>query len=254
MDDISFNCRLLTNSEELSKDWRDLEARADGGFFLSWDWIGCWLATIGNDVMLLEGRLDGRVVALGLLCTTKREGFGRPASNEVYLHQTGDPAADRIAIEYNGVLLDRMIERDGAMQALSALIADDGLGWDELFLRGLSQGFADAIVAGRFPARLRSRLPTANVDLAGLRCSGQAYLDQRSANTRSQIRHSIKRYEARGALQLEAASTVDRALGFFDALARISQTHLGGVSSGADEPGCGSICVALRQSGPGLIV
>ena len=60
MGDISFNCRLLTNSEELSKDWRDLEARADGGFFLSWDWIGCWLATIGNDVMLLEGRLDGR--------------------------------------------------------------------------------------------------------------------------------------------------------------------------------------------------
>ena len=37
-------------------------------------------------------------------------------------------------------------------------------------------------------------------------------------------------------------------------LTRISQTHLGGVSSGADEPGCGSICVALRQSGPGLIV
>ena len=39
-----------------------------------------------------------------------------------------------------------------------------------------------------------------------------------------------------------------------DGLTRISQTHLGGVSSGADEPGCGSICVALRQSGPGLIV
>ncbi len=39
-----------------------------------------------------------------------------------------------------------------------------------------------------------------------------------------------------------------------DVLARISQTHLGGVSSGADEPGCGSICVVLRQSGPGLIV
>ena len=39
-----------------------------------------------------------------------------------------------------------------------------------------------------------------------------------------------------------------------EVLARISQTHLGGVSSGADEPGCGSICVALRQSGPGLIV
>ena len=41
---------------------------------------------------------------------------------------------------------------------------------------------------------------------------------------------------------------------FIQVLARISQTHLGGVSSGADEPGCGSICVVLRQSGPGLIV
>ena len=48
----------------------------------------------------------------------------------------------------------------------------------------------------------------------------------------------------------EALSIRETALG----LARISQTHLGGVSSGADEPGCGSICVALRQSGPGLIV
>ena len=43
-------------------------------------------------------------------------------------------------------------------------------------------------------------------------------------------------------------------LRIIEGLARISQTHLGGVSSGADEPGCGSICVALRQSGPGLIV
>ena len=50
------------------------------------------------------------------------------------------------------------------------------------------------------------------------------------------------------------ARQVAEELGVRYVLARISQTHLGGVSSGADEPGCGSICVALRQSGPGLIV
>ena len=49
-------------------------------------------------------------------------------------------------------------------------------------------------------------------------------------------------------------STLDKPAVLRELLARISQTHLGGVSSGADEPGCGSICVALRQSGPGLIV
>ena len=65
----------------------------------------------------------------------------------------------------------------------------------------------------------------------------------------------------RGVVWLGSADThpelirhaLDRWVGSI-ALARISQTHLGGVSSGADEPGCGSICVALRQSGPGLIV
>ncbi len=37
-------------------------------------------------------------------------------------------------------------------------------------------------------------------------------------------------------------------------LARISQTHLRRVSSGADEPGCGGVWMALRRFRLGLIV
>ena len=73
---------------------------------------------------------------------------------------------------------------------------------------------------------------------------------------------TLSPYSARRPHDLRACPVHERllvphlpsAIFYFLPLARISQTHLGGVSSGADEPGCGSICVALRQSGPGLIV
>ena len=222
MDSISFSSRRLTDGRELAKDWRDLELRADGGFFLSWDWIGCWLECIGSDVTVVEGRAESRIVALGLLCAAKRSGRGGKA---VYLHQTGDSASDRIAIEYNGFLLDRAVAQEGASQALSALVTDDGLKWDSLFLRGLSQGFADAIVRGSYPARLRSRSSTVLVDLAALRAADRSFLDRCSANTRAQVRRAIRGYEARGELRLEAASTVPQALAFFDELGKLHQNY-----------------------------
>ena len=71
----------------------------------------------------------------------------------------------------------------------------------------------------------------------------------RDARLRSLLRMRRMKYLT---LMLRRREAPSRSIG--SPLARISQTHLGGVSSGADEPGCGSICVALRQSGPGLNV
>lgn len=225
MGEISFTCRPLTDSKALAPLWRDLEARADAGFFLSWDWIGCWLDSIGVEVLLLEGKAGDKVVALGLLCPGKRAGWGGRESDALFLNQTGDPESDRITIEYNGLLLDREIAAGGAAQALAVLFTNRCPHWDELFLRGLAPSFAAAVEAGDFPARLRSRRPTARVDLAALRKSGQAYLDARSANTRSQIRRAIRRYEQRGPLRLEAAAGVAEAHGFFDELGKLHQEY-----------------------------
>ena len=220
MGEISFTSRPLTDLNGLASDWRDLESRADCSFFLSWDWIGCWLACIESDVTVFEGRAGGKIVVLGLFCAATRNGLGGKAA---YLHQVGDPTADRIAIEYNGFLFDRAVAEEGAAKALSALYADPALALDAFFMRALSQGFADAVVAGQWPARLRSKSPTAQVDLAALRTGEQDFLEQRSANTRAQIRRAMRHYEARGALQLEAAASVDQALAFFDAMGVLHQ-------------------------------
>jgi len=222
MGTISFSSRRLTDSQELAGDWCDLESRADGGFFLSWDWIGCWLECIESDVTVVEGRAEGRVVALALLGAAQPGGRGGKA---VYLHQTGDPAADRIAIEYNGFLLDRAVAHGGASQALSALVSDPELKWDSLFLRGLSQEFAEAVAAGSHPARLRSRSTTVQVDLAALRAVDGAFLDRCSANTRAQIRRAIRQYETRGELRLEAASSVAQAREFLGELGTLHQQY-----------------------------
>ena len=186
MGDISFSCHRLTDLDGLAADWRDLESRADGDFFLSWDWIGCWLACLDAEVTVFEGRKGEMIVCLGLFCAKNEGGFGGEAA---YLHQTGGSEADRIAIEYNGLLLDPAVT---AARALPALYAEAADRWDAIFLRGLAQDFADSVAAGTWPARLRAKAPTVQVDLAALRSNDGSYLEQRSANTRGQIRRAIR--------------------------------------------------------------
>ncbi|NKB60074.1 MAG: GNAT family N-acetyltransferase [Alphaproteobacteria bacterium] len=215
MGETSFTFRKLDDPAGLAADWRALEERADCAFFLSWDWIGCWLATVETEVFVLQGCAGGRIVALGLLCPVRRKRFGLFMDDSLYLNQTGDPQADRIAIEYNGMLLDREAPKDAAQESLRALVEGDGPPWNQLFLRGLSDSFTATLVASGYRARLRSQSPTAGVDLESLRRAGRGYLEQRSANTRAQIRRSIRRYEERGAVRLDAAGDVAQGLEFF---------------------------------------
>ena len=116
------------------------------------------------------------IVCLGLFCAKNEGSFGGEAT---YLHQTGGSEADRIAIEYNGLLLNPAVT---AARALPALYAEAADRWDAIFLRGLAQDFAD----------LRAMAPTVQVDLAALRSNDGSYLEQRSANTRGQIRRAIR--------------------------------------------------------------
>jgi hypothetical protein len=60
--------------EALGALWRELEARSDGGFFLSWDWVGCWIEETGLKPGILIGRDQGEVVLLAALVPTRRCG------------------------------------------------------------------------------------------------------------------------------------------------------------------------------------
>jgi len=195
--------------------WTDLERRADLTFFLSWNWIGPWVAEAGPPDVVLVGRADGEIICLGLLRrrTGWRHGFVR--SRTLYLHQTGREDEDIIFTEYNGFLTDR---RFGNLLAPAIACLRKHGRIDEIDLGGVVAADHALLEQAGHPTLLTARKTTAYVDLKRIRESGKDYLGEVSSNTRYQIRRALKVYEGRGPLSLRPAADIGEALAFFDAM------------------------------------
>jgi CelD/BcsL family acetyltransferase involved in cellulose biosynthesis len=214
--------------EDLGARWQELEARADASFFQSWSWVGCLAAERYDDPLLLEARRDGRTVALALF--NRRRGW---LLDTLWLHETGHPELDAIFIEYNGVLTETVADLQSAAVAPGALRADclsaarhaslPGERWGRrVVLSGVDAAAMEAGAALGAVSGLTSRVAPA-VDLAMLRHARQGHLDGLSANTRGQLRRSLRAYEARGQLTLRGAADAAEAHRFLDALALLHQ-------------------------------
>jgi CelD/BcsL family acetyltransferase involved in cellulose biosynthesis len=201
---------------ELERLWRALEGRADINFYLSWDWIGTWVAEAGLPDFVFVGRSEGEVVCLGLLRKGRQKRHGFVRSRTLCLHETGNEEKDVIFIEYNGFLTDRRFDpiEPEAIASLRSNAPKLG-GFDEIQLGGFTEARYEAIRAAGCKTHVHALKTTAFVDLDAVRASGGDYLATLSANTRQQIRRAIRIYEARGPLSLQPARSVEEALGFF---------------------------------------
>ena len=227
---ITFSIDSLDSVDSLETMWLDLEARADGSFFLSWQWIGCWLRECGLRPAVVVGRLDGRVVSLALFVTRRVWRHRWLHSNTIFLHETGDPALDINFIEYNGVLVDRTLGAAAFESCLAFLIDTPTIGgataaWDELHLGGISSDYIASLERCGLPLRIAARKPSAAIDFATLRARRRDYIDDLSANTRYQIRRAMRLYEKRGPLRLDVAADAAQALAFLDDLKVLHQRH-----------------------------
>ncbi len=221
--DFSVTLEPVGAVAELAGRWRDLEARAEASFFLTWDWIGCWLAQAQPaPLLLLSARQGDTIVALALLAPARlrRHGIVRPQA--LMLHQTGDPARDGLFIEYNGILVDRAVAA-GATQACIAFLIRHGPRWDELHCAGVTAAFEEYARHSGLAIRYEARDRSWRVDLDAVRRSGRPYLETVSANTRYQVRRAMRLYAARGAVRAEAAGSVDEAMAFFTELAALNR-------------------------------
>lgn len=187
--------------------WRTLEARAQGSFFLGWTWVGSWLAATGAEPELLAVRSDGEDVALALIGRTMRQRpLGRVAT--LWLNQSGDAAADRCFIEYNGLLVGSDAP-DGVEAAVVDFLAARA-DWRALRLGGVAAG-SPLVRAGAFRRRtLVDESPAWFVDLHAVRAVGGDHLSLLSANTRSQIRRSERDY-GEGKATVESAPDIAQA-------------------------------------------
>lgn len=210
--------------------WRSLQARADHSFFLDWNWVGTWLREVGGAAGALVGRVaaSGEVVLLGALMPNTRRGLLHLPVEGLHLHDTGRDEIDVITIEYNGFLVDAAWRGRAEAAAIRFLLQPAGVGGrrrDELHMTGITEPFRPSGLGDDLACEMMARRPSWQVPLDALRRDRRSYLSGLSANTRYQIRRSIRLYERRGPLVTERARDVAEGIAFLEALKRLHQGY-----------------------------
>lgn len=209
---------IPAGTPDVAAAWAALEGRADPSFFLSWGWIGCWLDSLAPEAEaeLVEVRRHGTLVGLGVLVRRTLTRRGVLKSRTLFLHQSGDPAADAIWIEHNGLLCDRTMVAAVEQRVLDWLVERDPE-WDELQLPGVPARWAALAAARGLKVWLRSTQPCRQLDLGAVAAAGG--LERAlGRNTRYQLRRAERHAAQAGALGLVEAETPAQAQAFFAAM------------------------------------
>ena len=177
--DVDVELNALPPLETLHALWRAVETRGEGSFFLSWAWISAWLSLCRLDASyrLLCARRKGNVVGLAIF---RQVGF------ELYLHQCGDSVLDSVFIEYNGFLVTDAAVREAMFTFLART-----RGWSTLHIAGADRATAEAALDTELHDGVRRRI-CPWIDLEALAPGLDGYLGVLSANTRQQIRRSLR--------------------------------------------------------------
>ncbi|MCG5242660.1 GNAT family N-acetyltransferase [Azospirillum doebereinerae] len=219
----------LDRIDGLAPIWSDLEARADGSFFLSWLWIGHWLALLPPAARphLLTARRDGVVVGLAVLCPRVVWRFGLLRTRCWMLHETGDRIFDRLFMEYNGILADRR-HADAVTTASLRWLGERLTRSDELVLGGLTdtaEGAARRVAAQTgHSVQIRMADTTQWVDLDRVRAAGaSSYRAGLGKSTRAAVNRAERLYRERGELNYRVAGSVAEALDDFASMEVLHQ-------------------------------
>jgi CelD/BcsL family acetyltransferase involved in cellulose biosynthesis len=213
---IEIDLQPLEGIEALSKTWRSLEARADASFFLSWTWIGSLLAVSNADYFVVSARDGNRTLALGLFTPRRIKRHLIVRTRQLCLNESGDPALDRIMIEYNGLLVDRDAPSKLIQDVFQKMHALPSPRWQELVLSGVPSSYLDAAKRAGLIVEIDQSRPGFRLDLRAMRQAGTRYLDSVSSNTRAQIRRAQRLAEQSGPLQLDLANSPAEAAAYFE--------------------------------------
>lgn len=199
--------------------WRALEAQADCSFFVSWSWIGPWLRLIRGHVSLLvyECHEGDDLIALAVIArhtVRRRKVF---ESRTISLNELRRSGFD-MCIEYNGMLARKGQER----RALQQLVTDAvrALGdWDELQLTNVRDDELQGLSLEHLGVQLVRDLDHSTwIAPLDRQTTLESLFARMSSNRRSKIRRAFKEYEKQGALTIDEAPSVEKALEYFKAM------------------------------------
>lgn len=200
-------------------EWQRLFSLTDGATaYVSPEWVYCWLREFGDE---LQSRqlvfYNDEESALGTCLLTERTSY-RAVLPFVrgYLNTDGENASDRVVVEHN-MPLAAPREASEVWRQLSAYVRRSGM--DEFVVAGATEATVDLAIRSfqGWNVQVEWR-DSPFVDLEKLRREGIDHAASLSANTRSQLRRALRRYEARGVLRTEVATTTGQALEMFEQL------------------------------------
>ncbi|MBS0443194.1 MAG: GNAT family N-acetyltransferase [Proteobacteria bacterium] len=204
--DLQIELTAAPAPAELAAEWTALEARAQHSFFVSWTWIGAWLAALPGELRprLLRARRGRRVVGLALFVPGRDRTLPLIGGRGLWLHATGRPELDAIAIEHNGPLVDAN-EPDVAPAMLDYLCRRMGP-WRRVTLPHLrpTEASTPATAASQAGTRQHDEASWV-VDLQAVRASTSGYTGLLQAKTRYAIRRTRMACEALGPIRLTVA-------------------------------------------------
>lgn len=199
--------------------WRALEERAKPVYFLSWGWVGTWLASLPSlDELQLWVVSDesGPVAACFLGQRLVRRHKIMP-SRTLHLNTTGNVAYDEIYIEHNALLSTNGTSLVTMIEQLPQTR------WDELFMPCLDAHTFDELAASPLPQSLRLRVDREvgdyYVDLAKVR-EKKDYVSLLGSSTRSHLR---KAQRLAPDATFEIARDEREAFGIYDELVVLHQ-------------------------------
>jgi CelD/BcsL family acetyltransferase involved in cellulose biosynthesis len=214
---VEFSLTPILDPAALEGEWRRREAQVGRSFFLSWAWIGTWLASLPAEEtpLLLRAEADGETLALAVMHRRATERHRVFRAQGLYLTSSGDRTLDSIFIEHNGLLCEAAAE-PALLAALAGWFARAEAESNELHLPGIEPALLDP--AGLLPdCEERSGFA---VDLSAVAAAGD--IDgQLSRNARQQLRRAQRDYAASGELAVTEASSVEEALSFFAAMKKL---------------------------------
>lgn len=214
--------------QSLRKHWQDLEKRSQPSVYLSWQWIGVWLAVYQPGFKVLKVFDSGKLIGIGLVTQSTERRHGVLVSRCLRLHQTGRSSEDQICIEYNGLLAETGRESEVGIAGIRHLkhsVAD----WDEIMIGAADADYVQELAhAEALDTQVRWASPSFGVNLSQLRSNSDCYLDTLSRNTRHQIRRTARLYKEAGDVLLERPQTVADAELMFNSIAPLHFARWGG--------------------------
>ncbi len=210
--DISFNHDLAL----LESQWENIQQSENVTFFLSWAWVSNWIETYSPRLIVITAKQRNKAVAIGLFTQSIEKRHKFISSRQLRLQQTGQHDFDQIWVEYNDFIC-RSEHQEHAVNACIKVIKKSFSYWDEIIFSMAPSARYQSFIGNGIDTKITLKVPCYSVDLTRIRSDGQQYIDTITANTRYQIRRSIKLYKKHyGEITIEKASSLQAALQLFN--------------------------------------